>query len=174
MSDMKNQHRQLDLILKISDEDQVFLLKYFSKLPLVIKIELEKKKKKVFHFLREKYSDTDKSILTYAAHILSIKHEYSFEKKFSTKHFTNMSLDDIRNLSVIKLQKEDEKEYLSNSEKRNKLLHYWAVVRMYREHKPKPLSFVKISKKLKKHYNFCVSHNTIAVLWRELESAKNS
>ena len=169
MSDMKNQHRQLDLILKISDEDQVFLLKYFSKLPLVIKIELEKKKKKVFHFLRENYGDTDKGILTYAAHILSIKYEYSFEKKFSTKQFDNMNLDEIRNLTMIKLQKEDEKEYLKCSEKRNKLLHYWAVVKMYREHKPKPLSFEKIATKLRKHYNFDVSHNTISVLWREIE-----
>ena len=174
MSRVENQHKQIDLILKISSDDQAFLLRYFSKLSLSMKLDLEKKKKKIFHSLRDKFTAINYDALGYASHILAIKYLYGFEKKFTTKQFQDMTLNEIQNLSMIKLQKEEEKEYLKHSIKRNKLLHYWAVVKMYREHKPKPLSFVKISKKLKKHYNFCVSHNTIAVLWRELESAKNS
>ena len=165
----EEQYRQIDMLVKISNDDQTFLLRYFSKLPLSMKLDLEKKKKKTFHFLRERFPDIDHGILSYAAHILSIKYAYSFEQKFSTKQFANMSLEEIRDLSMLKLQKEDEKAYLKHSQKRNKLLHYWAVVKMYREHKPKPLSFEKIAIKLRKQYNFDVSHNTINVLWREIE-----
>jgi len=169
MSSIEDQHRQIDLIVKISSDDQAFLLRYFSKLPLIMKLDLEKKKKKIFHSLREKFKAINYDNLGYAAHILAIKSLYSFEKKFSTKQFQNMTIDEIRDVSMIKLHREEEKEYLSHSAKRNKLLHYWSVVKMYRERQPKPLSFVKISEKLKKHYNFSVSHNTIAVLWREIE-----
>ena len=80
-----------------------------------------------------------------------------------------MSLEEIRDISMISLKIEDEKTYLKSAGKRHKLLHYWAVVKMYRAKKPKALSFEKISTKLKKHYNFTISHNEISKLWRELE-----
>lgn len=165
----ENLHKQVNKLVKISSKDQTFLLRFFSKLPLSIRLELETKKKKIFHFLRESFPQVSYDILSYAAHILSIKAHYSFEKKFSTKQFQNMTLDEIRDVSLIQLQKENEKIYLSRNDKRSKLLHYWAVIKMYREKKPKPLSFEKISEKLNKHYNFDVSHNTINVIWRELE-----
>jgi len=148
METTESQHKQVDKLIKISSKDQTFLLRYFSKLPLSIRLKLEKKKKKIFHSLRESFPQISYDILSYAAHILSIKAHYSFEKKFSTKQFQNMTLDEIRDVSLIQLQKEDEKIYLSTNSKRSKLLHYWAVVKMYREKKPKPLSFEKIEKKL--------------------------
>jgi len=162
-------YKQIEAILKTSRVDQVFLLKYHSKLPLSIQLELEAKKKKTFHYLRNKYSDINYDLLSYCAHILSIKTHYSFKKKFSTKKFENMSLEEIRDISMINLKIEDEKVYLKAAGKRSKLLHYWAVVKMYRAKKPKALSFEKISTKLKKHYNFTISHNEISKLWRKLE-----
>jgi hypothetical protein len=172
METVQSQHKQVDKLVKISSEDQDFLLRFFSKLPLSIKLELEKKKKKIFHFLRESSSQIDYEILSYAAHILSIKTHYSFEKKFSTKQFQNMTLNEIKDVSMIQLKREEEKAYLSNTSKRSKLLHYWSVIKLYREKKPKALSFEKISTKLKKHYNFEISHNEISKLWRELEKEK--
>ncbi len=162
-------YKVIEKILKISRDDQKYLLKFYAKQSIEIQLNLEKKKKKTFHFLREKYTDINHGILSYCAHLLSIKSHYSFQKKFSTKKFDTLTLEEIRNISMIKLQIEDEKSYLKSSNKRSKLLHYWSVVKLYRGKKPKPLSFVKISEKLKKHYNFSVSHNTIAVLWREIE-----
>ncbi|GIT98816.1 hypothetical protein [Sulfurovum sp. TSL1] len=169
MGSIQSDHRQMDRLIKTSSEDQGLLLRYFSRLPLSIRLELEKNKKKIFHSMREKYAQINYDVLSYAAHILSIKSHYSFEKKFSTKQFQNMSLDEIRDLSMLQLQKEDEKIYLSKNGKREKLLHYWSVVKLYRSRKPKPISFEKIEEKLEKHYSFKVSHNTINKLWRELE-----
>lgn len=162
-------YQQIETILKTSREDQIFLLKYHSRLPLIIQLELETKKKKTFHYLREYFSSVDNDILSYCAHILSVKTHYSFKKKFSSKKFDYMSLEDIRDVSMINIKIEDEKIYLKSAGKRSKLLHYWSVVKMYRAKKPKALSFDKISTKLKKHYNFTISHNEISKLWRKLE-----
>jgi hypothetical protein len=166
-------HLEVAKITKISADDQSFLLRYLSRLPLSDRIEAEKRKKKIFHSLREKSSGKDKDLLSYAAHILTIKYMYSKEKRFTSKQFETLSIDEIREVSMIKLRKEDEKEYLKNHGKKHKLLHYWSVVKMYRQRKPKQLSFEKISQLMKKYYNFEVSHNTIAVLWRELEQNQN-
>ena len=162
-------HRAVEQITKTNQKDQDFLLRYFSRLPLTLKVELENKKRKLFHMMRESDKSTEKNILSYASFILAIKYHYALEKSFTTKKFHSMSLEEIRSVSTIKLQRQNYKRYLSQNEKRSKLLHYWSVVKIYRTQKPKPVSFQKISELLKKHYHFSVSHNTIALLWRELE-----
>lgn len=163
------QHKQIEKITKINRKDQTFLLRYYSKLPLAQQINLEKKKKKIFHLLRDKFTNIDFNILSYSAQILSLKTLYSFEKKFSTKKFENMSLDEIRDVSIIKLQREEEKEYLNQTEKRERTIHYWAVIKQLRTRKPKAMSYEKISQRLLKLYGLDVSHNFLSVLWREIE-----
>jgi len=170
MENLQKLHHQVEKIIKISFDNQNFLFRHYSKYPLAIRIELETQKKKLFYILQKKFNQIDNNILSYAAYILVIKSHYAFEKKFTTKQFNDMTLDEIQDISIIKLHRETEKKYLKNSTKRNKLLHYWSVIKMLRSKKEKPMSFTKISTYLKKYYNFEVSHNTIAVIWREIES----
>lgn len=163
-------HKQIERITKMSLEDRSFLLRIYSRAPLVIQVAMENRKKKTFHMLREKFSDCDNEILAYCSHILSIKTYYSRMKNFSKKMFDDMSLNEIRDASMIEIKKDDEKEYLRKSPKRQKVLHYWSVVKMMREHKPKPISFEKIAMHLSKKFNFSVRHNLIAEMWREIEN----
>lgn len=165
-----NNYTQIENIIKTNRSDQTFLLRYYSRLPIELQLKLETNKKKIFHSLREKYSSAfDYSLLGYCSLILGIKVLYSQEKAFSIKKFDDMSIDEIRDISMIKIARSNEKEYQNASQKRHKTLHYWAVIKMMRSQKPKPKSFEKISIYLKKTYSLNVSHNFLATLWREIE-----
>lgn len=163
-------YKKIEDITKCNHDDHNFLLRYLSRLPIFLRVDIEKKRKKTFHFLKEKYPDMQNEVLSYSAHILSIRSQYSTEKNFTSKKFDNLTIDEIRDLSTLKINTSYEKNYLNKSPKRSKLLHYWAIVKECRGKKPKPMSFVKISKHLNKTYNFSIGHNLIAQLWRELET----
>lgn len=169
MSTNQMQHVKIEQITKCNRKDQDFLLRYLSRLPLTLKLDLEIKRKKTFYTLQQRYKDTSNEILSYAALILAVRCMYSYEQKFSSKQFDDMTLEEIRDVSMIKVERSYEKNYMYNSPKRAKLIHYWAVVKHCREHKPKAMSFIKISEHLKKFYNFSVGHNLISEMWRELE-----
>ena len=162
-------HKQVEQITKIGLQDRAFLLRFFSRSPLVIQVAMENRKRKTFHMLKERFSECNNETLAYCAHLLSIKSHYSLLQKLSQKKFEDMNLDEIRDVSMIKLKKENEKEYLKKAPKRQKVLHYWSIVKMMREQKPKPKSFDSIAKYLGKEYNLDVRHNLIAEMWREIE-----
>lgn len=170
MNHIEIDHKMIEQITKSCREDQDSLLRYYSRIPLALKITTENKRKKIFHSLRQQYTNINNAELSYAALILSLKYLHAIEKSFTSKNLESLTIEEIRDISMVKIIKDYEKSYLRNSPKRDKLLHYWAIVKLCRKQKPKPMSFMKISVHLKKKYNFKVGHNLIAQMWSELES----
>ena len=169
MHDIQELTQKVEQITKCSQENQAFLLRWLSRQQITQKLKIEKDRKKIFHLLKDQTYNKSNELLSYCSLVLSLRTQYSLEKKLSTKNFCNMSLDDIQNIAMIRINRSHEAVYINSSPKRNKLIHYWAVVKMCRTSNIKPMSFSNIAKYLKKFYNFEVGHNLIAQLWRELE-----
>ena len=169
MHDKQELTQKVEQITKCSQEDQALLLRWLSRQYISQKLNIEKDRKKIFHTLREKYSLKNNDLLSYSALVLSMRVQYSFEKKLSSKNFAGLSIDEIQNISMIRINRLQDTQHTNSSPKRNKLIHYWAVVKMCRSSNIKPMSFSNIAKHLKKFYNFEVGHNLISQLWRELE-----
>lgn len=165
----KDPHTQIEQIIKCSSEDQDFLLRYFARKTLSLRLEIEKRRKKIFHMLGQETKFTDNNLLSLAALIISIRYFYNLEKKFINKSFDELTLTQIRDLTTLRLKHQHDKQHITKSPKRQKLLHYWAVVKLCRTQKNKPMSFVNISEYLHKNYNFKISHNEIAKTWKEIE-----
>lgn len=165
----KYTYNKLEAILKCSAHDQDFLLRFFSRKTLSERLKIEKMRKVTFHMLKENKKDVENDLLSFAALIMSIRYFYANEKKFVHKTFNELTLEQIRDLTIIKLDRLNDKKYVQKTTKRQKLLHYWSIVKLCRSHNNKPMSFIDISQYLRKNYNFKVSHNLIAQLWKELE-----
>lgn len=155
----------LDRLIKINPEDQSFLIRYWARLPLEYRIAMTKRHRKLLHKIKEQNPDIGLEILSYAALILALKSIYSEEKKLTQKRFDEMSMDEIADLSLLKIKKFDNR-LPSPTPKRDKLIHYWAVVKVLRNQKK---SFRNIAKYLKAEYRFEVGHTLIQTTWNELE-----
>ena len=155
---------RIESILKMNEDDQTYLLRYFSKLPIDIRLSVLQRHRTILYRLKES-SNEYIELISYSAQILAIKSFYVEEQKMSAKKFNDMSLEEIRNLSLIKLKKYENKLPTATPQ-RDKLLHYWSVVKMLKE---KGKGSRNISKFLKKEYRFEVSHMLINELWNELE-----
>lgn len=170
MPDQELQRKNIDRICKCNREDQDFLIRYFSRQPLTLKINVMERMKKLFHSLKQKFNNIQNDELSYAAIILAIRHVYALDKMFTKKKFEDLTLEEIRDISTIKIEQFEEMTLPSSAPKRDKLLHYWASVKQCRTLPgKKPMSFQKISKYLEKKYHFKVGHNLISEIWRELE-----
>lgn len=155
-----------ECLLKMSYEQQSSLLRYFGRCNLSMRIEILKEKTSSYHKLRQENGDVEKSILEYCSLILTIKHQYDEEQSLSKKTFAGMEIEEIQSISrkkadqfIRKIKKPDPK--------REKLLGYWAVVRMLKLEQD--FSFRQIALYLKKYHKFAVAHSTIYQMWQELE-----
>ena len=156
---------KLESMIKVNASDQRFLLRYHSRQPIETRIEAMVLHRKVLHQLKGRYQDTTLGLVSYAALILVVKIIYNREEELSKKRFDEMSLDEIADLSLIRIKKFEER-LPSSTPKRNKLIHYWAVVKTLRAEK-KSFRFIKAY--LYKEYSFDVGHTLIADTWNELE-----
>lgn len=162
---LENTVADVKRLTKLNDEDQSFLLRYVVRLPLECRIEIMSQHRRILFMLKENNKEMDISNISYVAYILAIKSFYGQEKKLSQKKFDDMSLEEIVNLSLISIKKFENK-LPSSTPKRDKLVHYWAVVKVLKQ---RGMSFRSISKFLKKEYRFEVGHSLVHMTWNELE-----
>lgn len=144
----------IEIITKLSENQQNKLLKVFSKIDNGAKLKVLDSQKKTFHKLRVEYDEVDNSMLTLSSLLISINIYVS-------------QTDEIKvNTSKLKARK------VKLDVKRQKLLSYWAIVRTLKLEEN--MSFRNISKYFLKYHKFEVSYSLIYQMWDELEVNKNN
>lgn len=154
-------------LLKMSYDQQSSLLRYFGRCNLTMRIEVLKEKTSNYHKLRQENGDVEKSILEYCSLILAIKHQHDEEQSLRKKSFGGIEIEEIR---IVSQKKADQfiRKIKKSDPKHEKLLGYWAVVRMLKLEQD--FSFRQIALYLKKYHKFAVAHSTIYQMWQELEN----
>lgn len=160
----------IDRLLKMSAEQQSSYLRLFARNGVDLRIAIMSDKTARFHQMRHENGNVDKGALEYCALILAIKSFHDDEKSLQNLSFGNMDIHEIR---VISRKKAEQfvRRINKPDPKREKLLGYWAIVRMLKLEND--FSFRKISLYLKKYHRFNVAHSTIFQLWNELEIKNN-
>lgn len=169
---MKERESFLEKIMKLSHDDQKSHLTYLSRSPLETRLSLFKKQREIFHSLSQKYKGVvSASDMTYCALILAIGATRAFEKKLTQKSFAELSLDEIRDLSASRAVTFKQRT-TKGSQKHEKLMSYWAIVRTLRlDH---GYSYERVSLYLKKKHRFSIAPSTIMKKWKEIETPNTS
>lgn len=151
---------------KVSVTDIKTLIRFFSKQPISIQIKILKKHREIL--FKNKIQMKEHSIAieaaSYIALILAVKYHYALEKKLTTVKFEEMSTEEMRDISMIQLEKFEAK-YMQQGI-RDQLKHYWSVVKILKNENK---SFRKISAYLEHKYKFKISHSEIFKAWNEIE-----
>lgn len=158
----------LERLIKINENDQRFLFRYLSRLPLEYRIEVMQRHRRLIHKLKEHYSQLEIEMLSYGAMVLAIKTFYNEEKQLSKKRFDDLTLEEIGELTMRQIKTFDQKR-LTSSPKRDTLIGYWAEVKTI---KKTGKGFRFIAKYLLKKHRFKVGHTLIQTTWNQLETIK--
>jgi|GEM_PF-1919228 len=158
----------LEKMMKLSKDDQTRHLNYLAKCPMEIRLGLFERQREIFYPLSQKYKDRmNASDISYSALILAIGATSAFEKKLTKKNFGELSLDEIRDLSASRAVTFKHKT-TKVSQKHEKLMGYWAIVRTLRlDHS---YSYERVSLYLKKKHRFSIAPSTIMKKWKEIET----
>jgi len=158
----------IEIMCKNNQKDQSLLLRFLSKCPLLISLLVMQRHRITLHMLLQKYrNEFELEEISYSALILAIKSIYIEEQKISKNNFKDMTLEEIKDISIRKASCFLERKTQRKKSKRDKLLVYWSTVKTLRT---REASFRDISSFLKKYNKFEVSHSTIFELWKELET----
>lgn len=169
---MNERIKLLQQIMKLSQDDQTRHLNYLAKCPIETRLSLFAQQREIFHQLSQKYKDCmNASDISYGALVLAIGLVRAEEKALTKKNFSDLTLDDIRNLSATRAV-----TFMSKctkvSSKHEKLMGYWAIVRTLRlDH---GYSYERISLYLKKKHRFSIAASTIMKKWKEIETPNTS
>lgn len=141
--------KQIVLILtKKSDKQLKLLIKSFEKFDLITQIGIMNNKNSLFHKMREKNKEIDKSTLALAAFYISID---EFVIKLNTI-----------NKNLIKFNNKNEKET-----KQEKLIQNWSIVKELKI--GKNMSFRSIKKYFEKYHKLDFSYSLIYQNWKKIE-----
>ena len=159
-------------MMKLSKDDQTRHLNYLAKGSIEIRLNLFEKQRELFYPLFQKYKDhMSTSDISYGALILAIGITRAFEKKLTQKSFADLSLDEIRDLSSMRAI-EFKHKTTKVSQKHEKLMSYWAIIRSLRiDH---GYSYERVSLYLKKKHRFSIAASTIMKKWKEIETPNTS
>lgn len=152
---------------KISIDDIRTLNKYYAKQPISIQIRICAMHREILFRSKEKMKKDSISIdiSSYISMLLSIKYYYALDKKLTKVKFEDLSFDELRNISMIQLEKFDAK-FMQHG-KRDKLKSLWSIVMHL---KSKKIGSRKISKYLESEHKFKISHTEICKAWNKLEN----
>ncbi|MDD3769810.1 MAG: hypothetical protein PHV10_04285 [Sulfuricurvum sp.] len=158
---------EIERLLKVSCQQQSSLLRFFARSDLASRLTILTEKTAYFHRIRQENSGIDKNILEYCALITAIQKAHTEEQLLRKKSFGGLELEEIR---ILSQKKADQfiRKIKKLDPKREKLLGYWAVVRMLKLEKN--FSFRQISLYLKRYHRADFAHSTIHKLWIELEN----
>ncbi|WP_151900494.1 hypothetical protein [Sulfurimonas hydrogeniphila] len=151
---------------KISSDDVQKLLKYFAKQPLEIQIQILKSHREVLFRGKDQMKQQSIAIevASYIALILAVKYHYALERKLTSAKFEELSIDELKNVTMLKIKKHDAK--YATKTKRDKLIHYWSVVKQL---KKENRSFRYIALYLRNEHSFSISHSEIHKAWNKIE-----
>ncbi len=155
----------IEKITKISEKKQVANIRYFAKLPIDNQVEIFDKTTKLFHKMKNEYTQIPNHVLTYISFIIIIATYKNDEEFLKNANFKDLTLNQIYQLTQkrIKIFKNSIKK---RSAKNEKLMEYWSLVVALKEQQ---LSYRQISMYLSKYHHFVVSASKIFNKWKEME-----
>lgn len=167
-----NRVETLEQLMKLSKEEQKSHLSYLAKCPIEIRLIIFEKQREIFYKFSQKYkSHLTTSDISYVALILTIGTARALEKKLTKKSFSELTLDEIRDLSSIRAIQFKYKT-TKVSQKHEKLMGYWAIIRTLRiDH---GYSYERVSLYLKKKHRFSIAASTIMKKWKDIETPNTS
>ena len=170
---MEEQNRQIDrieLMTQSNMKDQTFYLRYQSRMSIRLRTDVMQKHNKLMHKVRSRYPDYSKEEVSYAAMILAIKVVYAEKEQIVKLNFSDLSLDEIRNVTVKKIELHIDKVFVRDRPKQEELFSVLGeikLLRSYRETQSKVGSYEAISQYLKKEHDISADASTI---WRFLRN----
>ena len=164
---MRESIRQVGDLTRTSTDDVLRLMRYFARLPIEVQIETMARHREIlFRNLKGfKEKGIETKLASFVAFVLAIKYQYGLEKRLTRKKFEEMSAEELRDLSLLELGRIDAR--FAKKRKRDKLLHYWGVVKSLKD---QGRSFREIARYLEYRHRFTISHSEIYKAWRRLES----
>lgn len=144
----------IENLTRMNIETQNQQLRLFSRVNIDTKLRILDHQKQLFHKLKNTNCDVDNAVMTLASLILAID-------------FIAGKLDDV-NINTVKLRGRNNKTKI----KRQKLLGYWAVIRILKIEEK--MSFREIAIYLRKYHRLEVSYSLIYEIWNELEVKTNN
>ena len=170
---MEEENQQIDrieTITKCSMKDQKFYRGYMKRASIRLNVNIMNHHRKLLFKLKEQWSEMSNEELSYAALILANKRVYAEKEKILSLDFSDLTLEDIRNLTVKKIELHLDTVFVRNRPKREELLAVWGDVKLVHALNKKGISsFVGLSRFLLKHHKIKVVPSTIHRLWKELE-----
>jgi len=161
---------EVEKIVKINEDEQNALLRFFSRSTKVGKIEVLADHRKLLYKLKQQHGEVDISTLSYCALIIAIELQRINQNKLSRLNISDLSLEDISAITSQKAKLFLQKQFRKRA-KRERLIGYWAIVRVLKI--DEGYSFRKIESYLKKYHNFDVSYSLISKTWAQLENKKD-
>jgi hypothetical protein len=155
----------IEQITKSNQDEQNFLLRYYARVEIIIKLKILARHRKILHTLKQRNEKQNIENISYVSLILAIKFTYNEFKKLSIKKFEDMQINEIMEITLLDIESFKAKRYYKKT-KKDKLLKYWGVVKLLRT---KGISFRVISQYLKKKYKFNIGYSTIYEAWKEVE-----
>lgn len=165
----ENERMQLlERVIKLSQADQKRHLTYLARCSVETRLYIFEKQRELFHVISQKHNgEMKRSALAYCALILAIGVFFALEKKVTRKNFSEMTLDEIRDLSALRAMnfKHKTKKRSATDEK---LMQLWATIRTLKiEHS---YSYARIALYLKAKHRFSVAVSTIHKKWQKIET----
>jgi len=156
----------IEQITKSNQDEQNFLLRYYARVDVNLKIKILSKHRKIFYSIKQVHNkESSIEEISYMGLILAIKSTYAEFKQLSNKKFDDMDLEDLKNITLLDIQSFKSKKHYKKT-KRDKLLQYWGIVKILRSEN---VSFRDISAYLKKKYKFEIGYSSIYETWRDVE-----
>lgn len=158
----------IEQITKSNQDEQNFLLRYYARVDVSLKIKILSKHRKIFYSIKQVHSkESSIEEISYVGLILAIKSTYTEFKQLSNKKFDDMDLDDLKNITLLDIQSFKSKKH-NKKTKKDKLLQYWGIVKILRSEN---VSFRDISAYLQKKYKFNIGYSTVYETWRDVEGS---
>jgi len=154
---------------QLKEEDQNFLLNFYTTSTMNIKLEIHKRYSKVFYLLKQKDKEiTSSDEISYVSLILSIRTVYNENIDFSELPLENMEIEEIKNIAIRNISTYKEKKIRKRKESMKKvnLLKFLPAIKLYRK---EGLSYRDIPFQLKKDFNFEVGYSSVYKFCKELE-----
>ena len=174
---MEEQNRQIDRIEQITKcnmEDQSFYMGFNKRVAIRERVLIMNHHRVLIHKVKQKWPNVPIAEVSYAALILASKAVYAERQKMLKLDFSDLELEEIRDVSIKKIELHIDKVFSRDSPQREKLLKVWGDIKELRKLKRKKASsFQGISVYVKKVHKLDVGQSTIWKLWNELEVNNN-
>jgi len=172
------QNRQIDrteMVTKCNMEDQAFFMGFMKRSSIRVRVEILDRHRVLIHKVIKKWPGLAKEEASYSALILANKAVHGEKQDLLSLNFDGMSLDDIRDVTLKKVELHIDKVFKRDRPQREKLMKHWGDVKMLRAlNKKKVSSFKAIAKYLKRVHSCDVGSTLIFDTWHELEDVKET